>query len=141
MEFVPCRYKVIETLSCHLHLPIEDLDYTEIQPSGQPSDTMSPNAKPEEPDAVVGKFDELREGAEVKGDCESPADQPPPWLDKERFYRARDIFKNHFFQPLTLNIILMKFVCTLFKCQISLPIHCTSFNEIILPTSPVGAKE
>ncbi|GFY43238.1 DUF2236 domain-containing protein [Trichonephila inaurata madagascariensis] len=91
------EYKVINEFSCHLHLPIEDLDHTEKPSGGLPSDIMSPNAKPEEPDAVVGKLDELREGAEVKGDCESPANQPPPWLDKERFYRAREIFKNHFF--------------------------------------------
>ncbi|XP_042902767.1 uncharacterized protein [Parasteatoda tepidariorum] len=60
---------------------------------------MSPNAKQEEPQPAVvcSKLDELREGAEVKGDCGQANDQPPPWLDKERFSRAREIFKNHFF--------------------------------------------
>lgn len=59
---------------------------------------MSPNAKPEEPNAVADRLHELREGAEAKGDCGNPTDQTPPWLDKERFYRAREIFKNHFFR-------------------------------------------
>lgn len=62
---------------------------------------MSPNAKPEPEtgpsSSAVDRLHQLREGAEIHGDCGNSTDQPPPWLDRERFYRAREVFNKYFF--------------------------------------------
>ncbi|KAG8201805.1 hypothetical protein JTE90_027286 [Oedothorax gibbosus] len=67
---------------------------------------MSPNAKaateevqeevPEDV-SVDHRLEVLREGAEVKGDCESSVCHIPSWLDREKFDRARELYKKHFF--------------------------------------------
>ncbi|XP_023240439.1 uncharacterized protein LOC111638900 isoform X1 [Centruroides sculpturatus] len=46
----------------------------------------------------------LKKGAFIFGDSKNPPDQPPPWLDKERFYRARVIFKKYFFSIFFIHL-------------------------------------
>lgn len=43
------------------------------------------------------KLEHFLQGAAFAGDSGSSPLQPPPWLDRERFYRARDIFNRFFF--------------------------------------------
>ncbi|XP_054713465.1 uncharacterized protein LOC129222930 [Uloborus diversus] len=90
---------------------------------------MSPNAKPD-PSAEGGqsekpysRLDELREGELKKGDCGSSPEQPPSWLDKEMFDRARELFKKHFFSIFFCHLSGLMFI-----------VHLPKMTETLLST-------
>lgn len=98
------RHQVIRDTSRNPPIAASDLAEEEAQGGGG-TEAMSPNAAKRDEEAdqpevagAEGRLEELREGAVERGDCETPVQQIPPWLDKEKFYRAREIFKNHFFR-------------------------------------------
>ncbi|XP_022248873.1 uncharacterized protein LOC106465301 [Limulus polyphemus] len=46
---------------------------------------------------VKKRLEDLRLGAEWHGDSGNSTSLPPPWLVKEKFYRAREVFRRNFF--------------------------------------------
>ncbi|XP_076313707.1 uncharacterized protein LOC143226531 isoform X1 [Tachypleus tridentatus] len=59
------------------------------------------------------RFDELQKGLELPGDCGNTTTKAPPWLDREKFYRARRVFQSHFFSIFFAHLTGLMFVVSI----------------------------